>query len=189
MGCASLVVLGFLFVGCLTVLSGGNGGGEGAGSNNSPVAEKEAADETKEVPTKKKQTNEGQKKVHGVGDEVNVGDVSYSVTSAKAKTRLVDTFEIDPPKTGNFVVVDFTFANNGTEPVAMSDVGLYLYDNKSREYESDSDMFGYVPEEKDIFLLDRINPGLSQEAQVVYTVPPDAAGFELQVTPVSSRAR
>jgi hypothetical protein len=43
-------------------------------------------------------------------------------------------------------------------------------------------MFGYIPEEKDIFLLDRINPGLSKGAQVIYTVPPDASGFELEVT-------
>lgn len=73
-------------------------------------------------------------------------------------------------------------ANNGTEPVTMSDVRLYLYDNKNREYETDGNVFGYVSEEKHIFLLNRVNPSLSLEAQVIYTVPPDAAGFELEVT-------
>lgn len=183
-GCTGLVVLGFLFVGCLAVLgSGGGEGGESAGGNAPPAAEDEQPQpEQGEQPAGGEQANANQEKVYGVDDEVSVGDVSYTVTSAQPKTRLVDTYRVDPPKTGNFVVVDFTFTNNGNEPVTMSDVGLYLYDSKKREYETDSEMFGYVPEDKDIFLLDRINPGLSQEAQVIYTVPPDASGFELEVT-------
>ena len=56
MGCTGLIVLAVLFVGCLALLPDG-GGGESAGSNNPPVAE-EAADETKELPTKKKQEPE-----------------------------------------------------------------------------------------------------------------------------------
>jgi hypothetical protein len=44
---------------------------------------------------------------------------------------------------------------------AASDVGLYLYDSEDRQFETDGDMFGYVPEDKDIFLLERINPGMS----------------------------
>lgn len=188
LGCAGLAVLSVLFVGCVAVLAigtGGGGGGESAGSNNAPAAENEEqqpAEKEEQAAQEDNQAAEKKEKVYGVGDKVNVGDVSYTVTSAQPKTRLTDTYGIDPPKTGNFVVVDFTFANNGTEPVTMSDVGLYLYDSKNREYETASDMFGYIPEEKDIFLIDRINPGLSKEAQVIYTVPPDASGFELEVT-------
>lgn len=185
-GCTGLIVLAVLFVGCLALLPGGGdggGGGENAGSNNPPAAEDEQPQpEQEEQPAGGEQANESQQKVYGLGDKVNVGDVSYTLTSAQPKTRLTDTYRVDPPKTGNFVVVDFTFTNDGAEAVTMSDVGLYLYDSKNREYETDSDMFGYVPEEKDIFLLERINPGLSQEAQVIYTVPPDASGFELEVT-------
>jgi hypothetical protein len=128
-----------------------------------------------------KQADENPGKIYGTGDEVRVGDVAYTVTEAQSATELTDTYKIDPPKTGDFIVVDFLFANNGEKPVNLSDIGLYLYDNKDRQYETDSEMFGYIPEEKDIFLLERINPGLTQEAQVVYSVPPDASGFELEV--------
>jgi hypothetical protein len=59
--CAGLFVLGILFVGRLAVLGGGGGGGgESAGSNDPPAAEKEAADETKELPTKNKQAKDKQ---------------------------------------------------------------------------------------------------------------------------------
>ena len=61
-GCAGLFVLGILFVGCLAILgSGGGGGGESAGSNDPPTERKKnAADETKELPTKKKHTKDKQ---------------------------------------------------------------------------------------------------------------------------------
>jgi hypothetical protein len=183
----------FLIVGLLWLIvptGGGSGNSnDGQRENNDPppaAEKKKPAPAQEEQPAGKEnlaaQEQPEPEKVYGIGDRVNVGDVTYTVISARPKTRLRDTYGIDPPKTGNFVVVDFTFTNNGTDPVTMSDVGLYLYDSKNREYETDSDMFGYIPEAKDIFLLDRINPGLSKQAQVIYTVPPDASGFELEVT-------
>ncbi len=59
MGCAGLLVLGFLFVGCLAVLGGG---GESAGNNNPPAAENE-----EQQPVEKEQA--AKKKVYGVGDK------------------------------------------------------------------------------------------------------------------------
>lgn len=50
------------------------------------------AEKKEPAPEKEgKQPAEKKEKVHGVGDKVNVGDVSYTVTSAKPKTHLVDT--------------------------------------------------------------------------------------------------
>lgn len=59
----------------------------------------------------------------------------------------------------------------------MSDVGLHLYDSEDRRFETDRDTFDYVPKDKDIFLLERINPGISPEAQVIYSVPVGASEF------------
>lgn len=61
-------------------------------------------------------------------------------------------------------------------------VAVYLYDSQGRQYETDTDAAFYLPEDTSIFLLDRVNPGLSQEIQTVYAVPPDTEGFELEVT-------
>lgn len=80
------------------------------------------------------------------------------------------------------MLVTFTFTNEGSEPATISDIGMYLYDSQDRQYETDSEAAFYLPEDKSFFLIDRINPGLSQEVQTVYSVPPDASGFELEVT-------
>jgi hypothetical protein len=89
----------------------------------------------------------------------------------------------DDPVEGNFIVVDFTVENRGTEPMSVSDVGLYVYDAQDRQFETETDVpFGYIPEIRDLYLLDRLNPGLSQDVLVVFSVPPDAQGFEMEVS-------
>jgi hypothetical protein len=125
---------------------------------------------------------EPEEAVASIGEEVTVGDVSYTVNSAQPVSELEDPSGFQEPLSGNFVLVSFTFANNGSEPVTVSDIGLYLYDSQERQFETDSDAVMYLPEETSIFLLDRVNPGLEQEVQAVYAVPPDAEGFELEVS-------
>jgi len=84
---------------------------------------------------------------------------------------------------GNFVLVDFTVENRGEEAMSVSDLGLYVYDNQGCEFETETDIpLGAIPENRDLYLLDRINLGLSQDIRVVFTVPPDAKGFEMEVS-------
>jgi hypothetical protein len=79
--------------------------------------------------------------------------------------------------------LDFTVENRGTEPMSVSDIGLYVYDSQDRQFETETDVpFGYIPEDRDLFLLDRLNPGLSQDVRVVFSVPPDTQGFEMEVS-------
>ena len=194
-GCAGALVLLFLFVGCLAVLT--QGGGESTDSNPSaerdtqqpaqdeeppPEEEPPPGEEPPEEEPPEDQAGGSQARVYGVGEEAQVGDVSYTVTNAWPTQELRDRYGVSPPKTGHFIVVNFVFANKGDEPVNVSGIGMYLYDSRGREFETESDTFGYIPEDKDIFLLDRINPGMSREAQVIYSVPPDTSGFELEVT-------
>lgn len=198
-GCGSLVVLLFLVVGCSVIVANLGGGGDTA-SNNPPAGgqdqqganEQQAADEQPQAVEEEPQAQEEepapqedngtQTKDYGIGDKVNVGDVSYTVTNAEAVTTLRDPLKFDPPLKGNYIVITFTFANNGSEPATVSDLGMYLYDSQGSEYETDTDAALYLPDDKSLFMLDRVNPGLSQEVQTVYAVPPDAGGFELEVT-------
>ena len=96
---------------------------------------------------------------------------------------LRDPSGFDEPVQGNFVLVDFTVENRGDEPMSVSDIGLYVYDDQGRQFETETDIpLGAIPENKDLYLLDRINPGLSQDVRVVFSVPPDAKGFEMEVS-------
>ena len=104
------------------------------------------------------------------------------MTNAQRVRQLKDPYGIDSPLKGNFILVTFVFTNNGSDPATVSDVGMYLYDSQGREFETDSDAAVNLPEKKSIFLLDRVNPGLSQEVMTVYSVPLEASGFELEVS-------
>ncbi|MBA2443641.1 MAG: DUF4352 domain-containing protein [Rubrobacter sp.] len=172
MGCLGIIVV-VVLLGILVAVVGGDE--ETAGNGSEGGGEAAPADEAEEEVAEEEQ-------VASIGEEVSVGDVSYTVTNAENVSQLEDPYDVDEPLTGNFILVSFTFANNGNEPVTVSDIGLYLYDSEMRQYETDSDAVFYLPEDTSLFMLDRVNPGLSQEIQTVYAVPPEAEGFELEVT-------
>lgn len=164
-GCVGLVVLSVLFVGCLAIFT--VGGGDGTGGDQQAQNSDQGGGQ---APAK-------------IGEEVVVGDTAYTVTNAQQETRLEDPSGFESPMTGNFLVVDFTVENRGDEPISVSDIGLYVYDDQDRQFETETDVpMGYIPENKDLFLLDRLNPGLSQSARVVFSVPPDSQGYEMEVS-------
>jgi hypothetical protein len=132
------------------------------------IAAKEAAEEEAARRASKYAT---------IGETVRVGDVEWTVTNARYTETL--TAEFASPKSGNFVVVDFNFTNLGDEAVTLSTISLPLVDSQGREYEADTDSFMYVPLQKDIF-LEQVNPGVTKQGQVIYSVAPDASGFTLQ---------
>lgn len=177
-----IVVLSILLVlaGCSgeTGSSGEDGGGGGQQSQEESNPEAQSPEDTDQ----EEQQSQEEDEAASIGEEVSVGDVSYTVTDAELVSQLEDPYGLDEPLTGNFVLVSFTFTNNGSEPATVSDIGMYLYDEEGNQYETDSDAGLYLPEDTSMFLLDRVNPGLSQEVQTVYEIPPDAEGLELEVT-------
>lgn len=186
MGCLGIVVI-VVLLGIIGALIGdggetAGGGGEAGGGDGQQSQQAQDSGQDQQAEQQPEQQPEEQTAVASIGEEVSVGDVSYTVTNAERVSQLEDPLGFDEPLTGNFVVVSFTFANNGSEPVTVSDIGMYLYDSQGRQYETDTDATFYLPDDTSIFLLDRVNPGLSQDVQTVYAVPPDAEGFELEVT-------
>jgi hypothetical protein len=151
-GCLMLVVLGLLgFVGCLAALGGGG-------------------DETAEGP----QRNPTAK----IGEPLRVGDVTWVVEDAKMVTELASSYQ--EPIRGNFVVVNFTFTNEGKEAVTLDTASMALVDSEGRRNEADPDKFGYIPDDRNIF-LENVNPGVTDQGQAIFTVAPGARGFELEL--------
>lgn len=117
----------------------------------------------------------------GIGDVVNVGEVSWLVNDAQRTQELQSQFgEFGNNKQGNFVVVAFNFSNNSSEAVLVDSTSLTLIDDQGREFQADTDTFEYIPPEQLIF-LEQVNPGVAKEGIVIFTVAPDASGFMLQV--------
>ena len=90
---------------------------------------------------------------------------------------------------GNFVIVDFLFTNNADEATTLDQASLVLLDGEGCEI-ANSDDFVYIAPGKDIF-SENVNPGVTKDGQVIFTVDPDAKDFTLRlVTRIrSSRMR
>ncbi|WP_160309619.1 DUF4352 domain-containing protein [Rubrobacter aplysinae] len=151
-----------------------NEGNDGNGSSDANSDQQES----QQAPEQSQQDQQ----LATIGDEVSVGEVSYTVTDAERVSRLEDPYGLDEPLTGNFMVLSFTFTNNSSEPVTVSDLGLYLYDGEGNRYETDSDAAFYLPDETALYMVDRVNPGLSRDVQTIYEIPPGAGDFELEVS-------
>jgi hypothetical protein len=61
-------------------------------------------------------------------------------------------------------------------------MGLYLYHSRDRPFETETDAAMNLPQDKSIFVLGRVKPGLSPTVQTMYSCPPDGRGSELEVT-------
>ncbi|MGH3090296.1 MAG: DUF4352 domain-containing protein [Rubrobacteraceae bacterium] len=115
----------------------------------------------------------------GIGEPLTVGDAEWLVSNAVQTDQLQSQFG-GPAAQGNFIVVDFTFTNNTGEAVTLDPVTMTLVDGQDRQFDADTDTFEYIPEGRDLF-LEQVNPGVTQEGQVIFTVAPDAADFQLEV--------
>ena len=113
-----------------------------------------------------------------VGEPVGVGDVEWVVTNARKATQLQSSF--DEPRQGNFVVLEFTFKNNGAEALTLDSESLVLKDDGGRTFEAGPDTFGYIEPDKDIF-LEQVNPGVTREGEVIFTIPEDAAQLRAEM--------
>jgi hypothetical protein len=140
-----------------------------------------AKKEEKKKETKKQQ-QKGREQAVAVGQPVDVGEVQWTVTNAYRTNELSQEGfgQFGKTKTGDFVVVDLRFRNNGNEPARLTSNSVTLLDANGRESQPDTDTFGYIPQEKNI-LLEQVNPGVTRDARVIFSVAPDASDFTLEL--------
>jgi hypothetical protein len=114
-----------------------------------------------------------------VDQPLTVGDVEWTVTSAYPTNQLVSAID-DGTKQGNFVVVSFQFKNNSNEGLTLSSDSLALLDGNGRSFKFDTDTYLYIEWSKALFRFE-VNPGDSQEGQIIFKVAPEASQFQLQL--------
>lgn len=173
-GCGVLVLLFLLMVGCAALFGSGGGGG-GGGSDDSKGNEK------KKAGSSTKQKEEADAVL--IGAVATAGDVQWVVTDAQRVNELVregPTPKLTKTEQGSFVTVDFDFTNNGSDSVTLDNASTTLLDSEGRESRPKTDASTYIPEDRKL-LLENVNPGLTRQGRVIFDVPPDASGFQLQV--------
>jgi Domain of unknown function (DUF4352) len=150
-----LLLLVFVgFVGCIAALGGGGGGG-GDGEVGYEEAREQAV---------------------AIAQPVDAGDLTWTVTSVQEATELKTFGE---RKTGNFVIVDLGVKNNADEAITVDSESLALLDQQERTHQTDPDASLYVPTRLDLF-LQQVNPGVTQQARVIFSIAPDARGLILR---------
>ncbi len=165
MGCGGLTVVVVLII--VALLAFGGGGSDTASSDpGGPTAPEEPGEAEKETPPAP------------MGQTVEVGTVAWQVTSAEQATELYSDF--GDQKQGNFVRVNFMFQNNGNEAVTLDSSSVAIVDGQKRESQVDTDNAMYTDPNKDVF-LQQVNPGVTREGEVIFTVAPDASDFNLLV--------
>ena len=112
-----------------------------------------------------------------IGQTVKFSNVAWQVTTARQATEL--KAPPYPKKKGNFVIVDFLFTNNADEVTYLETGSLTLLDGEGCEIKANSDDFVYIASGKDIF-SENVNPGVTKDGQVIFTVDPDAKDFTLR---------
>jgi hypothetical protein len=55
-----------------------------------------------------------------------------------------------------------------------------LKDTEGNESEPDTEVFEYIERDKQL-LLEQINPGVTQEGEVIFSIAPEASGFQLEL--------
>lgn len=94
-----------------------------------------------------------------VGETLAVGDVAWTVRTARQATTLQDPF--GQTREGTFIVVDVNFQNNSDSAVTLDTTSMTLLGSEGRESTADPDMFLFIPPEQQLF-LETVNPGVSK---------------------------
>jgi len=159
-------------------------GGDTSSGGSTTASESDSKEEAKKEEAKKEKakSKQDQGTTVAIGQPVTAGDIEWTVTDARTVNELrQDSFgQFGETKQGNFVWVDLLFTNNGSEPSTLTTQSLALLDSSNRESRPDTDTFGYIENERNIF-LEQVNPGVTREGTAIFTVSPNASGFRLRV--------
>ncbi|KAA0766378.1 DUF4352 domain-containing protein [Bacillus sp. SH5-2] len=134
----------------------------------------------KDVPKKEKEAKkEEPKELSKEGESSNVKIAVGSVETLES----VGTEHINEKAQGVFKVVELTLTNNQKDAITLSSNSFKLEDNQGREFSSNSAAqikLNVANGGNSKFLLEKLNPGLSQTGKIVFDVPKDVQGLVLK---------
>ncbi|MGN4759777.1 DUF4352 domain-containing protein, partial [Bacillus cereus group sp. MYBK227-2] len=118
-------------------------------------------------------------------------ELSKEGESSKVKIAVgsVETLEsvgsehINEKAQGVFKVVELTLTNNQKDAITLSSNSFKLVDNQNREFSPNSTAqikLNVANGGDSKFLLEKLNPGLSQTGKIIFDVPKDVQGLVLK---------
>jgi hypothetical protein len=107
----------------------------------------------------------------GVGDKVTLKGTTYKVTRASSAKSIGDNQFTRTKANGQFVVVKLTLTNRKDEPATILESNLKLVGGNGKTYSTSTDALLAVD---DAFILEEIQPDVSQRGTLVYDIPKKA---------------
>lgn len=148
-----------------------------------PAPEEKIVEEAEEFKIKEAEIG-SKENPYSINENITINnEVNWKILSAEDlgdTLEAIDRWSDDKTTTGKFIKVRFTVKNVSKEMKTLTD--LRLFDNEDREFVTYDEIFGYIEDEEELFLLDNINPGMEGTYTVIYEVPADSKGFILEVT-------
>src|SRR5699024_8178630 len=157
-------------------------------TNDDSVAEKEETEEAdanteetekkEDEPKEEKGEPEKEEKEFNIGDQVDVGDITYTINEKSTADEVGP--DILPEKASDtYVVVDVTIKNNGNESITVdSNFFKLLLGDKTYEADSTASMSANQSDDGDVensFFLQKVNPDSEITGNVVFDVSSDVA--------------
>ena len=113
----------------------------------------------------------GKAEVARVGDKLTLKGTTYQVTSARTAKSVGDEY-VGAQANGVFVLVDLSLTNRKKEPATISESEIKLIGGNGSEYSQSTD--AQFSLDNAFFILEEIQPGVTQTGTLVYDLPPKA---------------
>lgn len=169
LGVIAIVVIIFI----AAVVDGSNDPKEKASTDTKQETKKDTPKKEKEA--KKEEPKELSKEGESSKVKIAVGTVET--------LESVGSEHINEKAQGVFKVVELTLTNNQKDAITLSSNSFKLVDNQEREFSPSSAAqikLNVANGGNSKFLLEKLNPGLSQTGKIVFDVPKDAQGLVLK---------
>lgn len=126
--------------------------------------------------------------IQPLGSEVRDGKFAFRVTDVSAPVTKVGSGWSEETAKGEFIIISLDVTNTGNEPRDYSDSNQILFDDRGREFASDSNAADALDSET--WEVD-LNPGFTIQVKVVFDVPAGTvpAVLELHDSSLSSGAK
>lgn len=171
-GCLGVIVI-VVIIFIAAVVDGSNDPKEKASTDPKQETKKDAPNKEKEA--KKEEPKELSKEGESSNVKIAVGTVET--------LESVGSEHINEKAQGVFKVVELTLTNNQKDAITLSSNSFKLVDNQDREFSPNSAAqikLNVANGGNSKFLLEKLNPGLSQTGKIVFDVPKDVQGLVLK---------
>lgn len=113
-----------------------------------------------------------------VGDTVVDGSFAYTVKKVRTGVRHVGDSTFGETAQGQFVIVNVTVRNVGDEAVSFHTDDAYLFDDKGRRYDADTEANITIDYDN---WLEEINPGNTMKGKIVFDIPKKVEPVSLEL--------